>query len=287
MTLLLSAFVDEAGDSTNEQLIACVKGGLTYIDPRSVDGYNITELPLDAAKKVAKRYHELGIRANMYGSPIGKIDITDDFQIDLDRLDHLGQLKGIFGATGVRIFSYYNKSGIDKSAWQRESINRLKRLRDRASQLGLVLFHENESEIFGEHPEDVMKIAELRDGQVFKLIYDFANYLRTGVQPQDCWAMFKGRTDCFHLKDQKVNGQHVPIGLGDTDAEAILCDAISSGWQGAFVLEPHLTHSQAVITTGVHGAPDVSLTGLSRGDTFQIAVNAARKIMESVGALQS
>src|SRR5690554_411081 len=106
----------------------------------------------------------------MYGSPIGKIDLADDLQIDLDKLDHLGKLKDIFGCDAVRIFSFYNrKKQADKATWQREAVDRLNRLRDRAGQLGLVLFHENESDIFGDHPEDVLRLAELRDGQTFKL----------------------------------------------------------------------------------------------------------------------
>ena len=221
MGWILSAFADEAGGSTAEQMAACGAGGLVYIDPRNVDGHNITELPLDLAEAVAKQYEAAGVRVNMYGSPIGKLDIADDLTIDLDKLDHLGRLKEIFGATGVRIFSYYNKAGVDKAKWERESMDRLKRLRDRAGALGLVLFHENESEIFGDHPEDVAKIAELRDGQTFKLIYDFANYIRTDATPAECWAMFRDKTDCFHLKDQRRDGQHVPMGTGDTDAEAI------------------------------------------------------------------
>ncbi len=284
MPWTLSGFADEASENTPEQIAACLVGGITHIDPRNVDGHNITDLPLDHAKRVAEQYETAGLRVNMYGSPIGKIDITDDIQIDLDKLDHLGKLKDLFGATGVRVFSYYNKSNADKAKWQQESLDRLKRLRDRAGDLGLVLFHENESDIFGDHPEDVARIAQLRDGQTFKLIYDFANYIRTGVEPSQCWAMFKDQTDCFHLKDQMQDGQHVPIGRGDTDAEAILRDAVESGWQGPCVIEPHLTHSQAVVATGAHGAGDVSLAGMSPAQSFQVATKAAHELIASVGA---
>ena len=284
MTWTLSGFVDEAGGSTTEQVAACIAGGLSHIDPRNVDGYNITELPLEQAAAVAKQYEAAGIRVNMYGSPIGKIDIADDLSIDLKKLEHLGRLKDIFGATDVRIFSFYNKAGVEKAKWQQESLDRLKRLRDQAGELGLVLYHENESEIFGDHPNDVALIAELRDGETFKLIYDFANYIRTDASPQDCWAMLKDKTDCFHLKDQKRDGQHVPMGAGDTDARAILRDAVASGWQGPCVLEPHLTHSDAVVATGVHGTGDVSLASLSEAESFQVALKAAQALIVEVGA---
>lgn len=284
MPWTLSGFADEAGESTPEQIAACTQSGLTHIDPRNVDGHNITELPIGLAEDVARQYEAAGIRVHMYGSPIGKIDIADDFDIDLKKLEHLGRLKDVFGATGVRIFSYYNKAGADKARWKQQSLDRLKRLRDRAGDLGLVLFHENESDIYGDHPDDVADIAELRDGQTFKLIYDFANYLRTGVSPEQTWSMFKDKTDCLHLKDQKHNGQHVPMGSGDTDARAILKAAVDAGWQGTCVVEPHLTHSKAVVATGVQGTGDVSLANLSPAESFHVAVQAARDLLTSAGA---
>lgn len=284
MDWLLSGFIDEAGESSDEQLAACHRGGLRYIDPRNIDGYNITALPLNLAETIAGKLNEAGVRVHMYGTPIGKIDIADDFKIDTDRLEHLGKLKDIFNASGVRIFSYYNKAGTDKAKWRQQSMDRLKRLRDLAGKLGLVLFHENESEIYGDHPDQVAEIAELRDGETFNLIYDFANYLRTGATPQESWGMFKDKTDCFHLKDQLYNNEHVPMGQGDTDAEAILRDAHARGWQGPCVLEPHLTHSKAVLATGVHGTGDQSLASLSPADSFQVALKAAQDLITSIHA---
>ena len=127
--------------------------------------------------------------------------------------------------------------------------------------------------------ENLAEIAELRDGETFKLIYDFGNYLGTGVPPMDIWQMFRDRTDCFHFKDKRQDGQHVPMGRGDTQAEAILRDAHARGWRGPCVIEPHLTHSKAVLATGAHGTGDRSLASLSPADSFQVAVEAARDLL--------
>ena len=284
MSVILSSFADEAGPGTAEQVEACARGGLSYIDPRNVDGCNITELPLDKAKGVAELYRQADIRVNMYGSPIGKIDIADDFQIDLGRLEHLAKLRDIFGANAVRIFSYYNKSGVDKAKWRGGVMDRLRRLRDRAGELGMVLYHENESEIYGDHPEQVLDIAELRDDKTFRLIYDFANYLRTDATPVECWRAFRDKTDCFHLKDQRHDGQHVPMGRGDTESHAILKEAFAAGWGGPCVIEPHLTHSDAVMATGASGSGDVSLARLSAKDSFHVAVEAVQQLLKATGA---
>ncbi len=283
MAWTLSSFADEAGPTTAEQVAASMAGGLKYIDPRNLDGYNITWLPLDKAEEVAKQYEAVGIKVGMYGSPIGKIDIADDLKIDLDKLEHLGKLKQILGGTDVRIFSYYNKAGVDKAKWRQESLDRLKRLRDLAGKLGLVLYHENESEIFGDHPEDVAAIAELRDGETFKLIYDFANYVRTTASPSECWSICKNITDSFHLKDQRTDGQHVPMGNGDTDSEAILKDALDSGWSGPCIIEPHLTFSDAILATNVHGSGNKSLAELAPSESFAIAVEASKALLAKIG----
>ena len=104
MTWVLSAFADEAGGSTDEQIAALQRAGFSHIDPRMVDGHNICDLPLDLAEQVKAKYDAAGVAVGMYGSPIGKIDIADDCEIDFKKLEHLGKLKGIFGAGGGRMW---------------------------------------------------------------------------------------------------------------------------------------------------------------------------------------
>ncbi len=289
MTWTLSAFADEAGGSTEQQLTALKRGQVKFIDPRSVEGHNISALPLDVAEAAAKQYEAAGVRVQMFGSPIGKIDLADDLRIDLDKLEHLGKLKDVFGCDKVRIFSFFNKkAGYDHKRWQAESIDRLSRLSDLAQKLGLVLYHENESHIFGDRAEDCMAIAEKLRGESFKMIYDFANYIRTGQDGWTTWQICKDATDCFHFKDQKKTGEHVPMGGSeDTHAERILRDAKESGWSGPCTIEPHLTHSSAVVATGVHGTGSQTLKDMTPADTFQVACDAAHAILKKVGVSYS
>jgi len=283
MPWTLSAFADEAGGSTDEQLQALADGGLKRIDPRNVDGHNIAELPLDVAEQVAKRYEAAGIRVNMFGSPIGKIDIADDLQTDLDKLEHLGRLKGVFGCDAVRMFSYFNKADAPLDQWRAKAMDNLRRLRDKAGQLGLVLYHENESDIFGDHSDRVLEIAELRDGKTFKLIYDFANYIRTGEAGWDTWRKMKDKTDCFHFKDQKTTGEHTPMGEGDTDARRILEDAAKAGWEGGCTLEPHLKFSKAVLATHASGTGSQALADLDEKQLMQVAIERAKALLDDLG----
>ncbi|MEM6391628.1 MAG: TIM barrel protein [Planctomycetota bacterium] len=237
--LTLSAFADESATDTPSQIAALLEAGLRYIDVRKLDGYNVTTLPLDHAETVRHAYDEAGITVNMFGSPIGKTDITDDFQMELDRLEHLARLKPILGCSAVRMFSFHNKTGLPHDAWRTAALDRLRRLKDRAGELGLILYHENEGLVFGEHVDDVLTIAELRD-DTFRLIYDFGNHHHTGKTGLSIWQCLKGLTDAFHFKDRSAEGRFVPIGQGATDATEIIHDAVASGWQGPITLEPHL-----------------------------------------------
>ena len=43
------------------------------------------------AEEVKSKMDAAGMRCCMFGSPIGKIDVTDDIEIDLDKLRHLAK----------------------------------------------------------------------------------------------------------------------------------------------------------------------------------------------------
>ncbi len=284
-TWTLSAFADEAAAPLDEQIQALQKAGYRYLDPRNIDGTSIVDVTPEQAKGIKTKLDAANIKLQMFGSPIGKTDVTDDLQIELDRLDRLADIKDILDCTGVRMFSFYNKTQLDKDDFKSQVLDKLHRLRDHAAKVGLVLYHENESDIFGDHSDDVLTIAEaLYDPDSFRLIYDFANYIRTGEDGWTTWQKMKSKTQCFHFKDQKSTGEHVPMGQGDTDALRILKDAVDAGWEGPCTLEPHLYMSKAVLDTGVHGTGSQSLADLSRQDVFHVAAEAGTAIAREAGA---
>lgn len=285
MTWTLSAFADEAGPSTDVQIQALQQAGYRHIDLRHVDGHNIAELPLDLAADVRRKLDAAGIRVNMFGSPIGKIDIADDFQIDVRKLEHLGQLADVLGCHAVRLFSYYNKAGLDLAQWQSTALDRLKRLTDLADRLGLVLYHENEKHIFGDRCEQVVAIADALHGQgPFRLIFDFDNYNQSGDDVWANWQTLKDRTDAFHLKDSTAQNMHVPIGQGNGRAREILADALARGWQGPLSLEPHLTRSEAVVATNASGEANRALKDLGPYESFGVAATVATELLREIGA---
>ena len=283
MNWTLSAFSDEAGSSADQQINALLRAGLRFIDIRNIDGYNIAQLPVEAAKIVKSKLDDNGIQTQMLGSPIGKIDVSDELLSDIDKLNHLGEMAPIFGCGAVRIFSYYNRSELAHDEWQKCTIERLQTLRERAEKIGLVLYHENERHIFGDLSADVETLAALR-GANFKLIFDFDNYQQSGEDVWASWLRLRERTDAIHLKDSTRDNKHVPVGQGNGQIEKILADAVAHGWSGPLTLEPHLTHSQAVVSTGPSGQQNQAFSQMEPRESFHIAAQAAKNLLEKVGA---
>jgi hypothetical protein len=138
----LSAFSDEAGASCDEQITAAKRARLSRIDIRTIDGFNITLLPFENAKTIKNKMDDAEVSVQMFGSPIGKIDILDDVEIDVKNPRHLGTLAPVLGCNAIRIFSYYNRTKISHAEWREKSLTNPTRLRDEAEKLNLVLYHE-------------------------------------------------------------------------------------------------------------------------------------------------
>jgi sugar phosphate isomerase/epimerase len=284
MAWLLSAFTDEAGDSCEAQIEAAQKNGLTRLDLRGMDGFNCTTMPLDHARGVAQKLNDAGLGVGMFGSPIGKIDIADSVQTDVAKLEHLAELAPILGCRSVRIFSYYNKENRPHDFWQLESLSRLELLKNRAKQLGMVLYHENERHIYGDLCADVLQIAQLRDKETFKMIFDFDNYNQSGEDVWENWTKLGDLTDAIHLKDSTESNEHVPAGQGNGRIREILTDAKARGWNGPVIVEPHLSHSGAVAATGPSGVANQAFSAMAPHESFKVALDAAHQLLKEIGA---
>lgn len=284
MTWQLSAFTDEAGATADEQIAAALEANLHLVDLRSIDGFNITQLPVEQAREIKAKLDAAGLKVGMFGSPIGKIDLADDFEIDRAKLRHLGELAPIFGCHDVRIFSYFNEHKQPHEAWKNETLRRLTELRDEAVQLGLVLFHENESDIFGQASSDVLILAqELRDPSgPFRFIFDFDNFNNAGENVWESWVLLRDHTDAIHLKDSR-DGQHMPAGEGAGFIPEILADAAARGWDGFLSVEPHLSHSAAVAATGPSGQANAKYGEMPLNESFVLAVNTAHALLKKTG----
>jgi sugar phosphate isomerase/epimerase len=88
------------------------------------------------------------------------------------------------------------------------------------------------------------------------------------------WPMVGDTIGYVHIKDAVLSDGHVvPAGEGDGQLPELLTHLIAADYQGFLALEPHLK-------TAGHS------TGHSGADGMTIAVNALRKVMAVVDAIE-
>jgi sugar phosphate isomerase/epimerase len=175
MEIRLCAFADEAGKLLSEQISALKRNKIYLIEIRSVDGINIKYIKLGRAAQIADKLKEEGLEVWSIGSPLGKVKITDDFNEEKERLRHILELCKIFHCNKIRVFSFFTK---DYDKYRNEVFARLQEMVDISGQDNVLLYHENEKEIYGDNAKRVKDLLENVKGM--QSIYDPANYIQIG-----------------------------------------------------------------------------------------------------------
>lgn len=271
----LSAFADEIGPDPKEQ-IAVLKGcGVRHIEFRSVHKTNVLALNEAQLAEFQALLNGEGFKLSAIGSPIGKVPIDSPFEPHLDRFKHAIALAHRFGTPNVRVFSYYPPANTawdqDWSKWRDEVIRRMRAKAELAAKEKIVLFHENEHNIFGDSAERVVDMMTAVNSPSLRAAYDAANYVHSHFDPVKSWEQTKEYTSHIHIKDWKTGAELGCLaGTGDGKIEVSTADAVKRGYVGFATLEPHLRG----------GGPTGGVTG---PDLFPVAVDYFRKIVEKVG----
>lgn len=268
--LKLSAFADEIGPDIDEQIRVCRENGVTHFELRSVAGVNVLDLKGEQRDTIRRKLHDAGVGVACIGSPIGKVAIDKPWNEHFDRFKIAVEQAEFFGATLIRLFSYYPAGGEGKGdvAIHREEV--LRRFREKVDfvrNLPITLVHENEKGIYGDIGRRCLDLMQSIDSPKLRTAFDFANFVQCGEKPLDNWAMLKPYTTHIHVKDALLEGgKVVPAGQGDGQLEPILVDAYRGGYRGFVSLEPHLR-----VAGHSHGE-----TG---ADLFKVAADALKALL--------
>ena len=250
----LSCFADEISDEPEEQRDVLRRHGVGWFEFRSAWWTNVLDLD-DAQLESARRtLSDGGLRVSAIGSPIGKVDITDDFDAELARLDRALQVAAMLDAPFIRLFSYLMPQAGDPAAHRDEVLRRMAALAGRARGHDVVLLHENEKQIYGDVPARCLDIVESVGAENLRLVWDPANFVQCGVRPySDGYRMLRPHVAYLHVKDALLDtGGVVPAGGGDGEVRETLHALHGDGFDGFFSLEPHLAESWS--TGGFTGA---------------------------------
>ncbi len=231
------AFSDEVSQEIDKQIEALLKNNLDGMEIRNVDGVNISDITLEKAKEVKEKLDKNNLSVWSIGSPIGKININDNFDEHIEKFRHTISIAKILGTENIRMFSFYMPEDEPYEKYKDQVINQLKVLCDIAKEEGITLCHENEKGIYGDTPERCAELFKALPD--LKGIFDPANYIQCGVDTKKAYEMLKDNTFYMHIKDATADGFVVPSGKGVGNVGFIANEFINRGMK-AFTIEPHL-----------------------------------------------
>jgi sugar phosphate isomerase/epimerase len=272
----LSGFADEIDPDLKTQCATLNDLGITHVEFRSAWGTNVLDLTDEQIEETAAVLAAHDLRVSAIGSPLGKINIDDDFETHLVRADRALAVAQRLDAPFIRIFSFFLRPDQEPDRYRDEVLRRMTALTERAAPTGVVLLHENEKEIYGDIPERVLDIVESVGSPALRLAWDPANYVQVGVTPfTDGYAMLRPYTDYIQIKDAVLaTGEVVASGEGDGQLRETVRALAADGFDGFFSMEPHLGSFNAF------GA-------LSGAANFTRATRAFTAILDSEGIAYS
>lgn len=272
------AFADEASPQLSGQIRALLENGLAGMEIRNVDGENVSALSPEKARAIRRRMDDAGLAVWSIGSPLGKADITDDFQGQTEMLKRMLEIADILGAAHLRLFSFYTPE-TDRDAWRDVVLERLGTFTEIARGSGIMLCHENEKGIFG---DTAARCAELhRALPALHAVFDPANFVQCGEDVAAAWQLLRPYVRYLHIKDALSDGSVVPAGCGAGHIPEILADYAARGGT-AVTLEPHL--AEFVGLSALERAGETSRIGAvyrypTAEAAFAAAADALRKLL--------
>lgn len=269
----LCAFSDEASDSVEGQITALSRNNIKLIELRSIGGVNVKDFTDEQARDYAKKLSENGIKVWAIGSPLGKVDIMENFSEYEKTVRRVYEIANIFECDKVRVFSFYNAYGESEKVF--ENLRRMVKI---AGEYGITLYHENEKGVYGDVVGRVENIAANVSG--LKFVFDPANYVQEGEDVTAALKKVVKQTAYFHIKDAiKGSGEIVPAGEGNGEIEKLI--SLVTG-DKVFTLEPHLS-----LFTAYTAIDDTELKNryhfATNDESFDFAVNALKNLLKKQG----
>ena len=236
---VLTAFADEAAGDAAGQIKALKKNGVTFIEPRLLDGAPLIDKTEEEIKEFRAALDKAGIKVSSFGSPIGKYEIEKSFEPHFERFKWAVEIAKLLGTDRMRIFSFFVPA--DKlDEYRDEVISRLTKMVAYAKEHGITLCHENEEKIYGEAPERVADLLAAVPG--LASVWDAANYILTDNDPKKGYEASKSTLSYIHIKDALGYERIVtPAGEGEGCIKDVLLQHGDSTDDTVYLtLEPHL-----------------------------------------------
>lgn len=245
--MILSGIADEAGASIDMQIRAHKELGWSYIDLRTVDGVQFTEVSDATFHTICSKVEDAGLRVACFASGIANwaCRITDPFEKSVETLARTIPRMQKLNTRFIRVMSYPNDD-LDQDAWGKEAIRRMQELGNMAEEAGIVLIVENCDGWASLSADHYAEFFERVDSPAVKAVYDTGNPSSHG-QP-NTWEWYqkaKPHIGFVHIKDHSKpteldKGEHTWLTEGNGYVRETLADLKKDGYDGFVSIEPHL-----------------------------------------------
>lgn len=261
-----SGFADEAGASIEVQIRATKELGWQYIESRNINGVNITDLDDEQFEMVCEKLDEAGIKINCFASAIANWSTDPRRENDFERgLASLRRALPRMNRQGVcylrgMSFGIARDAEPDSPEIERLVIQKLKVLVAECAEAGVMYLHENCMNFGGLSHEHTLRLLEAIPSPSFRLVFDTGNPVgsdrRIGRPPypkQSAWEFYRNVREFIeyvHIKDciflAETGGlfpdlQFTYPGEGHGHVREIVTDLLTSGYDGGFSIEPHMS----------------------------------------------
>ena len=276
----ISGFSDEIDSYIVTQFEVLNKLGIKYFEPRGIDGKNISTLTADEVKELKAKMDKYGIKASSIGSPVGKMNIEDDFSEHFEMFKHVVYIAKELGSKYIRMFSFYKKEGDWTEEKRAEVLKRLKMMIAYAKENNIVLLHENEKDIYGDTIDRCVDLMDNLYCDNFKAVFDPANFVQSGEDTKYAYEKLNKYIEYMHIKDSCTDGKVVPSGVGEGNIEYILKNLFDKGYKGFVSLEPHLGSFEGLADLEL----DDEMEKLPKGGegTYTVAYDALNNILKKI-----
>ncbi|TVY09002.1 sugar phosphate isomerase/epimerase family protein [Paenibacillus cremeus] len=240
----ITCFADEISKELEEQLDVLEQEGVRHLEVRGIWGKNVLDFTQDELQQIRTRLQERGFAVSSIGSPIGKYEVTDPVEPQLEALDKAIAAARALDTPYIRIFSFRTPKDEPVENYSGEVLRRMKLLTERAEQEGVTLLLENDSNLYGNTDDRCLEILAHCSSPRLRAAFDPGNYVMNNVKPMvDAYPKVSSHIEYIHIKDATVEPrQFVPAGAGSGDIPALLADLKARGFSGFLSVEPHLHH---------------------------------------------
>ena len=244
--MICSGIADEAGSAIEAQIRAHKKLGWSYIDLRTVNHVQCTELPDKEFDDICIQLQEADLRVACFASGIANWSskITDPFDQAIDTLQRSIPRMHRLQTKYIRVMTYPN-DGWEETRWRDEVVRRMKHLGHMAHEEGIVIAVENCVGWASQNADTYAAFFEYVSSPAVQALYDTGNPASYG---QDVWHWYekaKPHIGYVHIKDhsgptENGPGTHTWLTDGIGYVYRTLRDLRDSNYGGFVSIEPHL-----------------------------------------------